>query len=142
MPKILIAIILAVAIYFLFLREKFSDSQYHLGEQYPEGYHRETHVEQGDLNLASLYRQIHLLERVARERVALNNDGPGGDKGVPRERIILERIERDSAKLAKNIRDLITVHSRKPALPPHYATNPMIGLPSQVGSVPWYMKGN
>lgn len=89
----------------------------------------------GDLYLASMYRQIHLLERVAREKVAKNNSSPGSDKDVARERLILEKLARDSNKLSKDIRDLIEVDSKNsiPKLPTHYATNPMIGLPSQVG---------
>jgi hypothetical protein len=143
----IVAIVAAVLLYIVVLRPYLSegyrdDAQYHLWEQHPGGYSRESHVEQGDLNLSSMYRQIHLLERLARERVALNNNGPGGDKGVPRERLILERIAKDSDRLAKNIRDLIAAYSRKPAMPTHYATNPMLGLPSQVGNVPWYMEGN
>ena len=101
-----------------------------------------THIEQGDLHLANLYRRIHMLERVARERVALNNNGPGGDKGAPRERIILERIARESNKLKQAINDMIKIQSKPPRLPYHYATNPMVGVPSQPGSVHWYMPGN
>lgn len=139
---IALVVIVAIVTGFLLLRESFENNNYHLNEQHPGGYSLPSHVEQGDLNLASLYRKIHLLERVARERVAQNNDGPGGNKGVPRERIVLERIARDSSRLAKNIRDLIAVHSQKPPLPTHYATNPMIGLPSQVGNVHWYAKNS
>lgn len=121
-----------------------------LFEGYKDKYTRElddrlavpTHTEQGDLFLANLYRQIHMLERVARERIAINNDGPGGDKGVPRDRPILERIARDSNNLKKAINQLIERHAVPPRLPYHYASNPMVGLPSQAGSVPWYMPGN
>ena len=54
---------------------------------------------QGDLVLRNLYRQIHNLEAISRNEVAQNNDHPGGQHNVSKERLIMEHIAQELSKL-------------------------------------------
>ncbi len=93
----------------------------------------------GDPVLTFLYRRIHLLERIARGKVSLNNDPPGGDHGVPKEAYILEKLHREMNKLKRDIREIIKHGRRKPHRPVLYSDNPMPGIPSVPGTIhPYY----
>lgn len=93
---------------------------------------------QGDPFLADIYKRIYFLEGIARENIALNRDGPGSGNDVPRERIALENIERQTSSLRKDIGNKIaeTTVVNRPTKAPLYASNPMLGLPSFPGMIP------
>lgn len=54
---------------------------------------------EGDLVLRNLYRRIHNLEAVSRLEVAQNNDFAGGGHGISKERLVMEHIARETARL-------------------------------------------
>lgn len=54
---------------------------------------------QGDLVLRNLYRQIHNLEAISRNEVAQNNDHPGGNHNISKERLTMEHLAQQIAKL-------------------------------------------
>lgn len=108
---------------------------------------------QGDLVLRDIYRQIHNLEAIARNEVAQNNDFPGGSQGIPRERLVMENIAMDIARLKGTARYLIA-KNRIPTLdanPPYlwkrdhkdYDTSERIlGIPSVPGNNPMYYENS
>lgn len=63
--------------------------------------------EQGDLVLRNLYRQIHNLEAVSRYEVSQNNDHAGGNHNISKERLVMERIAQQIAKLKRYAREEI-----------------------------------
>jgi hypothetical protein len=62
---------------------------------------------QGDLVLRNLYRRIHNLEAISRVEIAQNNDFAGGDHGISKERLAMEHIAREIARLKSYARQEI-----------------------------------
>lgn len=95
---------------------------------------------QGDPFLADMYKRIYFLEGIARENIAINRDGPGSGNDVPRERIALENIQKQSTQLRLDIGKRIADSQQPlPERPVLDSANPMIGLPQVPGTR--YMSG-
>ena len=79
--------------------------------------------EQGDLVLRNLYRQIHNLEAISRIEVAQNNDHPGGNHSVSKERLYMEHIAKQLARLKSYARHEIA----KRRIPVQRENKPALG---------------
>lgn len=93
--------------------------------------YQKTHMEenfygpdsQGDLVLRNLYRRIHNLEAVSRIEIAQNNNHPGGNHNISKERLVMEHIAREIARLKGYARHEIA----KRRLPVQHQDKPPLG---------------
>jgi len=145
---LLVVVLVCIAIVGVFLR-KVEGFRINLQTSFDPNAPISSGDSQGDLVLRDIYRQIYNLEAIARNEVAQNNDFGGGSQGVPRERLVLENIAMDIARLKGQARYLIA-KNRIPTLdanpPPiwrrdhkDYDTSERIlGVPSVPGNNPMY----
>ena len=82
-------------------------------ENFYDGDVKTLELVQGDPVLRDIYRQIHNLEAMTRIEVAQNNNFPGGNDGSPRERMIMENIALEIARL-KDLANKFIAENRMP----------------------------
>ena len=100
-------------------------------------------IDHGDTVLTDMYKRIHVLERIVRERVGQNNDIPGGSEYTsPREPMIMEDIDKEINFLRKKIQEIILSRQQEIPLPRLYTSNPMISVPTHLGQIHPDLPGN
>lgn len=88
-----------------------------------------------DTFLRNLYHKVHQIERIARHKVAKNNDVPGGDYGVNEERLRLKSLANESNTIKKMIQEEIKESRSDPRRPKLYSNNKILGIPSHPGII-------
>lgn len=110
-------------------------------------------VEGGDFHLTNLYRRLHRLDGSQRSEVFQFNDAlAGGNYNINREQYTGEKFNREMNTIRTHIIDDIAANRAecptnqlydvpsKPLFVPdgHHTDHRILGIPSQVGSLPYY----
>lgn len=140
-----ILIILILAILLVITRTYFRTEPFNKEDELQRSYTLKIHGET-DPTLRKLYKRLYNLEMIS--RTGVDRDTQGGAFGVSREKYYLESIERNMNELRNTIADYIKKNREPtpitkvdPYTPPKlYTSNPMIGLPSNPGSIHGYLQ--
>jgi hypothetical protein len=95
-------VFIAALILFIFVSQRRISSESFYNGEVPT-----LELVQGDPILRDLYRQIHNLEAMTRIEISQNNNFAGGNDGSPRDRMVMENIALEIARLKGNARQQI-----------------------------------